>query len=221
MMKKHIRRSRHRRRRECANDRVRGNGCLDLFGFKPSVQNRIGRAGENLNGPLSVCAKLAEIPSGFGEPHQIARRHRPWIGRRLGQHRLEKRRHPLQHRFESRQILRVSFRKLRNLLPRHLLVRSHQQKSSVRQRSKTRRTPRDHRETVPLQFQVTNNFRTEQAVHVARRRDFETGPQFLSHNTSTNKFAPFEHQHRLARAGQVSGRYQAVVACSNNDRVVC
>ena len=168
----------------------------------------------------SVPSFLKSSPS-LSSCEQVARRHGPGIGRRLDQRGLEEVRHPLQHRLVLGEILGVLLRELRDLAMGHLLVGPHQQVAAVGEGGEARRTARQHLEAVPLELQIADDLRTEEAVDVAGGGDLEAGPELFGDGAAAEQFAAFEDEHLAAGSREIGGGDQAVVAGADDDGVVC
>src|SRR5882762_4567360 len=99
----------------------------------------------------------------------------------------------------------------------HLLVRSHEQITTIRQRCETRRAARDHDEPMTFQLKVADDFRTEQTVDITGSRDFEPGPEFLGDDAAADEFAAFEDKDFSASARQIGGSDEAVMTRTDDD----
>src|SRR5581483_11054458 len=81
VVKQHIRRSRHRRRRHGADDRVGGEGDLELLRLEPAVEDRPRGPREDLERPGPVGTQLEEAPPELRQRREVARPPRPRVGR--------------------------------------------------------------------------------------------------------------------------------------------
>src|SRR6186713_1132150 len=102
----------------------------------------------------------------------------------------------------------------------HLLVGTHEQIAAVGKGGETGRAAWQHREAVPLEFKVADNFGTEQTVDVAGGGDLKAGPEFLGHNASADQFATFEDKDLAAPASEIGRGDEAIVAGADDDGVV-
>src|SRR5262249_36265531 len=68
--------------------------------------------------------------------------------------------------------------------------------------------------------QVTDDFRTEQAVDISGRRNLEAGKCLLGDTGAADEVTAFEDQDFATCPGQVSCRHQTVMTAPNDDRVV-
>ena len=113
VVQQHVRAAGRADREERADDRVGGERGLEHVAFEPAIENRPGRAGQQLDGLRQVGAELAQRPverpqflavaNPFAEADVaplFGQRQR--IGRGLAEHRLEHRGHALQKRVVAR-----------------------------------------------------------------------------------------------------------------------
>ena len=131
VVEEHVRGARHRGARHCADDRVGGQGPLQLLRLEPAVEDRARRAGEDLN----------RLAGGVSQPPKRAsqREHRPevaWarvqeVGRSHRQRRLDHCRHALQHCLVLRVALCVACAELRDLPAGQIGIRAHRQRAPV------------------------------------------------------------------------------------------
>src|SRR5438445_765556 len=104
----------------------------------------------------------------------------------------------------------------------HFFVGTHEEVAAIGQGSETRWVARQHGEPMAPQLQIADDFRTEKAVDVAGGGDLEAGPKFFGDDAASDEFAAFKHEDFFSRAGEVSGRHEAVMTCpDNNDVVLC
>src|SRR5882762_4799462 len=75
-------------------------------------------------------------------------------------------------------------------------------------------------ESMTREIEFANNLRTQERNDVRADREFETGKNFFRHCRATEHMPAFEHEHALARAREVGGVDQAVVAAANDNDVV-
>ncbi len=73
---------------------------------------------------------------------------------------------------------------------------------------------------MPRQIEFANNFGAEQGNDVRANGKFEAGKYLFRHRGAAEHIPALEHQHALARAREVCGVNQAVVAPANYDTVV-
>ena len=102
----------------------------------------------------------------------------------------------------------------------HFFVGSHQQVAAIGQGRETRWAARQHGKAMALEFEIADDFRTEEAVDVTGGGDFEAGPEFLGDDAAADEFAAFEDEDFSSRAREISGSDEAVMACTDNDGVV-
>ena len=103
---------------------------------------------------------------------------------------------------------------------RHFLVGAHQQVAAIGQGSEAGRAAWKHDETMPLQFQVANDFRSKQTVDITGGGNFEAPPQFFGHDTTADQLTAFQDQNLPSCPRQVSRGHKAVMPCTHNNRVV-
>jgi len=77
-----------------------------------------------------------------------------------------------------------------------------------------------HDKALAFEFEITDDFRPEEAVDVAGGGDFKAGPEFLGDDASADPFAAFEHEDFSPGAGEIRGSDETVMARADNDGVV-
>ena len=73
---------------------------------------------------------------------------------------------------------------------------------------------------VPLEVEIGDDFRMQQAHQVAEGRGPEAGRERFGDGRATDDRAALEHQRLLAGAGEIGGAGQPVVSGSDDDGVV-
>ena len=79
---------------------------------------------------------------------------------------------------------------------------------------------RENLQAMTGKIEFPNDLRAEQGNDVRTDRELESGENFFRHARSTEYVAALEHEHTLARARQIRGIYQSVVATADDDDVV-
>ena len=177
------------------------------------------RRGEDLHGPRPVLPELEEPPAGPGEPQEVAGPPGEGIGRRLEQGGLDGARDPLQHRLVGGEARRVARRELRDLAPVELRVGAHEQRPSVGERGEGGRVAGQQLVPVPVELEVADDLRAEQAHHVGGGRYPEAGPGLLGHGRAAHPVPRLEDENVPAGTPQVRGGDEAIVASAHDHRV--
>ena len=99
------------------------------------------------------------------------------------------------------------------------VVLAEQQVVAVLHRAERRRHE-DRHEAVLGQLEVVDDVRPQQAQGVRERREPEAGPELLGDRRAADEVAALEDERAQAGLGQVRAVRQAVVAATDDDRVV-
>src|SRR5262249_1126758 len=155
-----------------------------------AVEKTPGRTREDLEGAGPVRTKLDETKPKPGQLQELPGRPRPWGRGRHEQGRLDKRSDALEHRLVTWERVGISARELCHFPTRRLAVGSHQEVAPIREWSKRRRIPREELQAVPLQLELSDDLRPQQARHIGGCRDLEARPQLLCDTGSSHAIAP-------------------------------
>src|SRR5207245_2684443 len=109
---------------------------------------------------------------------------------------------------------------LRHLPPHEGLVGAEQQVAAVGERREGGRVARQQLEAVPLQFEIPDDLRAQQAVHIGGRGHFKPRPQLFRDAGAAHHLAALKHQHPPPRPGEVGRGHETVVAGADDDDVV-
>ena len=218
VVKQHVRRAGRRRRRRRADDGVGREGRLERVGFEPAIEDRTGRARQDLRRARCVRSEAQEAPAHPGEAPEVT-----WPGgeRRwsLEQRRLDRASNAVQHGFVLGQPLGVPRGELRHLAPVHGGVPAEEQRATVRERRERRGVAAKDAIPVPREVEVAHDLRPEQAHDVRGRRDPKPFPGLLRDARAAHPVLRLEHHHREPRACEVRGRDQPVVAGADDGDV--
>ena len=219
-MQEHVGRSRRPDSEESADDAAHRHGRLQLFRFKPLIEEIHGAHGEELQSELHhVHARVLEVPPELEELDQFRRVQ----ARRGGDGRVDDRSHEssnLAHRVtELGQKLRVVPAEPRDFLSRQRRVGPAAQGATVRERQEGR-LERDHLQAEARQLQVTDDPGSQEAHHVRTHGVLEAGIDLFADRRSTKDVPLLENQDLASGLGQVGGARKSVVASADNDRVV-
>src|SRR5208282_4284007 len=71
-----------------------------------------------------------------------------------------------------------------------------------------------------FEFEIAHDFLLQKARKIGGRGDAVAGPDLLSDGASSDHLARFEHENAAPRASEIRRAHQAVVAATNDNRVV-
>ncbi len=230
VVQEHVRASRRADRQERADDRVGGERRLQNVALEPAVENRPGRAREQLDRLRQIGTQIAERPVESPELFAVAEPlahadmaplvgQRQRVGCRLAEHRLEHRGHPLQKRVVARILDGIFHAELGDLAVAEREVGPHRQAAAIGQRRERRRRARQNLEPVFPQLQLADDFREKQADHIGGGRDLVARPELLGGRAAAQHVPPLEHAHLLPGPGQIRGANQSVVSAADDDCV--
>ena len=106
-----------------------------------------------------------------------------------------------------------------DLAPRPSVIVHPPQVVAVRHR-RERAVERQHLETVARQVELADDLRAKQGHDVGADRDVKSGKDFLGDRRAAQHVPALEHEHAPARACQIRGVHQPVVAAADHDCVV-
>ena len=138
----------------------------------------------------------------------------------MRERRLYHRSDALEHRFVFRIVLGVAHVEFCDLVGVGSDAPPEHQVPPVQERRKGCRIALDGFEAVIVQSQIANDFRTEEAVDVGCRRDFEARKDFLGYACAADDVTPLENQDLPLRARVIARGDQAVVPADVDDRIV-
>ena len=75
-------------------------------------------------------------------------------------------------------------------------------------------------QTVTREIEFANDLGTEKGNYIRADRKLEAGKDFFRYSGAAKHVTTFEHEHFFARARQISGVDQTIVAAANHDDVV-
>src|SRR6267154_4735897 len=107
----------------------------------------------------------------------------------------------------------------RDLTPRLGMIVDAPQMISVGHR-RERAVERQNLQAMTRQIQFANDLRAEQGNDVRTNRELETRKDFLGHRGAAQHMPSFEYEHTFARARQIRGINQAVVAAADYNDVI-
>src|SRR5271168_5313005 len=79
---------------------------------------------------------------------------------------------------------------------------------------------RKNLESMAGQIEVADNLRAQQGHHIRKYGKLEAGNDFFGNCSAAEHVPPFEHEHFLALAGEISRVDQAVVPAADDNNVV-
>src|SRR5262249_23975131 len=90
VMKQDVGRAWHARRDHDTDDRVGGQSHFQLFRFEPTVEDKPGGSGKNVDGFDTVLAEYAKAEADLRQSPEVANAPRPWVWRCFFQERFQK-----------------------------------------------------------------------------------------------------------------------------------
>ena len=163
--------------------------------------------------------EAAEVAAKFGERPEVADAQGRWIRRRDTKQRTDRHRHVVHQMAEPIERFRVGGGVPGQLASGAILVAPLRQILAVRKRCDGA-FERKHLESVPWQFEVTDDLRAQQTDHVREDREREPGQRLLAHRRAADAFASLQHQDATARLPEIRSGDQSVVAAAHDDDVV-
>src|SRR5580700_513498 len=107
----------------------------------------------------------------------------------------------------------------RDLAMRFAMVVHPPQVVAVRHR-RERAVERQDFKSMSRKIQVANDLRSQQGDYVRAHRELEAGKNFFGTGRSAEHITAFEDENLLARASQIGGIDQTVVAAANHNHIV-
>ena len=165
-------------------------------------------------------ASPAVRPASRSSDEQVAGALRAERGRRAQHQRAQEARHAREHLLELRVAQRVAGREPGDRLARPLGVVEEEDRHAVRRDRAEGRVERDRLVAEVAQPQLLDDLRLQHRDDVGGARDALARPHLLGHAGAAEDVAALEHAHAQARAREVGGGGEPVVAAADDDRVV-
>ncbi len=195
--------------------------ALEQVGLEVVVEEVRGGAGQQPDRVVEhALVHVAEARAEAGEGEELLGVVAEDVGRDLVQERLER----LADHLDVVAVLVVRvgivLRVARDLLLVLPVVLGEQQVVALAVR-RERRGHQERHEAVLGQLEVVDDLRPQQAQRIRERREPEAGPQLLGDGGATDQVTALEDERLEAGFRQVGAVDQAVVAATDDDRVVC
>jgi len=114
---------------------------------------------------------------------------------------------------------RIALGELGDLIKRLALILPHEKMAAIGKRREERGILGVDDVAEAVQLQLAHDALLQQAGQVRGSGNAEAGPDFLGNRAAAYQFAALQHQDLAAGASQISGRYQAVVAGTDDDDI--
>ena len=160
-------------------------------------------------GPARLAHQLEHVARALGADR----------GRRAQHHRPQHVGDALHHRLEVVHRVGVMSRHRGDRRVRGGRVVVEEHRAAVGRERRERRVERDRVVAEALELEVFDDLRAQHRDHVGGAADALAGPYLLGHARAAEQVAPLQHAHAQARAREIRGRCEAVVAAADDDRV--
>ena len=219
-MQQHVSRPRRARTEKGPDDAAGGLGAFERVRLEPLFEQVRRRLRDQLgNGVQFLFGQSRRVMTELEQPHQVTRMQRRGVGRHQADERLD----GFGGARHDAGILVVGFgvfgRVTVQLAARQIVVVPQAEIIAVIH-WREGGWQRQDLQPVFWQFQLADNLRPQQADHVRELGELETGEDLLGHRRAADDLASLQNDNFLARARQVSGSDQSIVAAADHDCII-